>query len=131
MKNRYRNLIISTIVLSLQPVLASDGSIIELNSGNFTQTISSSKPTLVKFWASWCGPCRQMAPEFAKASSAYVGKVTFAKVNADNQKALANKYDITSLPTTILFKNGHEVGREAGMYYSNDIKKWAEYSLTH
>jgi len=117
--------------LSLQPVLASGGNVIELTSSNFSQTVSSSKPTLVKFWASWCGPCRQMAPEFAKASSAYVGKVTFAKVNVDTQKALANKYDITNLPTTVLFKNGQEVGREPGMYYSSDIKKWAEYSLNH
>ncbi len=72
-----------------------------------------------------------MEPEFQKASSAYVSRVTFAKLNVDRYKSLADRYDIVSLPTTVLFKNGREVGRETGLYYSNDIKKWAEYSLNH
>lgn len=130
MKNRYKTLLVSTLLCATSSLYAQKN-VIELTSDNFKQTIGSSKPTLVKFWASWCGPCKQMAPEFAKASDSFVGTVTFAKLNVDSYKSIANEYGIASIPTTVLFKNGKEVGRETGVYNSSDISKWANYALAH
>lgn len=61
---------------------------------------------LVDFWAPWCGPCRMMAPVFEESSEDFVGKVAFAKVNVDDNKELAKKYRIMSIPQLLLFENG-------------------------
>lgn len=61
---------------------------------------------LVDFWALWCGPCRMMAPVFEESSEDFVGKVVFAKVNVDDNRELAKKYRIMSIPQLLLFENG-------------------------
>lgn len=61
---------------------------------------------LVDFWAPWCGPCRMMAPVFEESSEDFVGKVVFAKVNVDDNRELAKKYRIMSIPQLLLFENG-------------------------
>jgi len=87
----------------------------------FTTAINSS-PAIVKFSAAWCGPCKQMAPMFEEVSNqAQYQTIKFIKVDTDKASPLANMYNIRSVPTTIFFKNGKEVGRISGAPSRNDF----------
>lgn len=85
----------------------------ELNSSNFEQTISSEIPTLVDFWAEWCGPCRVMYPVFTRLSRKFK-KIRFARLNIDENKDIATKLGIQAIPIFIMFKNGKPVDRLVG-----------------
>jgi thioredoxin 2 len=71
-------------------------------------------PVVVDFWAPWCGPCRMMAPEFAKAAQELRGEVRFAKINTEDFPAVSQKHGIRGIPLMIVFQNGREVARQAG-----------------
>lgn len=83
-------------------------------------------PLLVDFWASWCGPCVQMAPAFVEASRTLEPEFLFGKVNTEEHGGLAAQYGIRSLPTIILFANGREVARELGSQSASSIVQWAK-----
>jgi len=85
----------------------------ELNSSNFEQIISSEIPTLVDFWAEWCGPCRVMYPVFTRLSRKFK-KIRFARLNIDENKDIATKLGIQAIPIFIMFKNGKPVDRLVG-----------------
>ncbi len=76
------------------------------------QVLNSDKPVFVDFWAEWCGPCRMVSPIVEELSKEYEGKVNFVKVNVDQNRDLASKYNIFSIPTLAIFRNG-EVGAQA------------------
>jgi len=78
------------------------------------QIISNPSPVLVDFWAPWCGPCRMAEPVMEELSNEYVNKVIIAKVNVDENQVTSSKYGVMSIPTTILFKGGQEIGRQTG-----------------
>lgn len=85
----------------------------ELNSSNFEQTISSEIPTLVDFWAEWCGPCRVMHPVFTRLARKFK-KIRFARLNIDENRDIATKLEIQAIPIFIMFKNGKPVDRLVG-----------------
>ena len=70
------------------------------------EVINSSLPVLVDFWATWCGPCRMLAPVIEEIATEYQGRVKVGKINVDEEQELAVKYGVMSIPTVILFKNG-------------------------
>ena len=79
-----------------------------------SEVINAGKPALVDFWATWCGPCRMIAPHVEALAAEYAGKAVVAKVDVDANKQWAVKYGIQSIPTLLFFKNGKMVDRVVG-----------------
>lgn len=88
---------------------------ITITEQNFeSEVLQSDKPVLVDFWATWCGPCRMLAPVIAELAEEYEGRARVGKVNVDEQQALAVRYRVSSIPTVIVFKNGEPVASSVG-----------------
>lgn len=81
-------------------------------------------PLVVDFWAAWCGPCKMMAPEFAKAAKTLKGRARFAKLNTETFPKAGAKYDIRGIPLLIAFRSGREIRRQAGAIGSAQIVDW-------
>ncbi len=79
-----------------------------------TDVLQASGPVLVDFWAEWCGPCKMIAPILDEVSQAYEGKLTIAKMNVDENRAIPAKFSIRGIPTLILFNNGQRVADKVG-----------------
>jgi len=100
-----------------------DNKVIELDNSNFDEIIVNSDiPVIVDFWAPWCGPCKMMAPTFASVAQNYPIKTVFAKVNTENEPNLGARFNIRSIPTLIVFKNGQEVQRVSGALDSVNLQ---------
>jgi len=89
--------------------------VITLTSNNFDETVkSSSTPILVDFWAEWCGPCKQIAPILADLAAEQSGKLTIAKLNVDEHGDIAQRFNVMSIPTLLIFDKGEMKKRLVG-----------------
>ena len=100
-----------------------------LTNENFeSEILNSDIPAAVDFWASWCGPCKMVAPVIEELAREYSGKVKIGKVNVDEEAELAVKYGIVSIPTVLIFKNGEVaeklVGAQSQDEYEDAIDKY-------
>ena len=101
--------------------------IIELTEANFeTEVLRHTGPVLVDFYAPWCGPCKMLAPLLEQFAAEFAGKVKFAKVNIDEATALAGEYEISSVPTLMVFRDGEPVDQVEGFYGPRPFKAWLE-----
>ena len=102
----------------------------EFNDGNFeTDVLGSDQPVLVDFWAPWCGPCRIIAPVIDQLAEESGEKFRFGKLNIDEAPQTPTKYNISGIPTLLIFKNGEEVHRFSGVQSKSEIQKALEAAL--
>lgn len=98
-------------------------------SGFESHATKSDIPLLVDFWAPWCGPCKAMAPQFEKAAGRLEPTIRLAKINTDDERELAGRFNIRGIPTMILFGHGKEIARQSGLMDAAAIEAWAERAL--
>ena len=97
---------------------------VKLSNENFNkEVLNSEKPVLVDFWATWCGPCKMIAPIISEISEEFNNKVKVGKVNVDEEKELAIKYGISSMPTLVIFKDGKIAKTLIGFRPKEEIKE--------
>ena len=106
------------------------GKPIEINDSNFDQAVLQAKtPVLVDFWATWCGPCRMVAPLVEELAEEYEGRVSFVKLDVDRNPKTASQYGIMSIPTLLIFKNGQPVSHIVGFRPKAELKRSLEATI--
>lgn len=108
-----------------------NGRVIELDAkAHDKATKGDELPLLVDYWAPWCGPCRQMAPEFVKAAAGLKGRARLGKLNTEDNPQIAQRTRIQGIPALVLYKRGREVARLAGARPARDIVAFVQEHLS-
>jgi thioredoxin 1 len=103
---------------------------IAVSDSDFDQVVLQAKtPVLVDFWATWCAPCRMVAPVLDELAEEYTGKVSFVKVDVDQNPQTAGKYSIMSIPTLLIFKDGKPVAHAVGFRPKDELKRSLDEAL--
>jgi len=107
-----------------------EGKPVDLTESTFQKHIERNDvAVVVDFWAAWCGPCKMMAPVFAQAAAQMEPGIRFAKVDTENERSIAGRFGIQGIPTTIIFKGGRELARQAGAMDLNTLTNWIKSQL--
>ena len=107
-----------------------DHNMLEFTDENFeTEVLKSDKPVLVDFWAEWCAPCRMMSPAVEAVAAEYAGRAKVGKLNVDENQSAASRYNIRSIPTLLLFKNGEIHEQVVGARSKDEIVKLIDKNL--
>lgn len=102
-----------------------------MDAKTFFHTIQTNpRPIIVDVWAPWCAPCRRMNPLFEELKAIYAGRVDVLKVNADESQPLVKQLGVLGIPTTILYRNGEEIGRRTGAMSRGDLVQMFEAALS-
>ena len=105
-------------------------SIVHFSDANFKkEVVESELPVLVDFWASWCGPCKMIAPFVEELAKEYQGKMKIGKLNVDGNPKAATQFGVMSIPTLIFFKKGRIMEQAVGALSKSDLKKKIEHNL--
>ncbi len=103
---------------------------VPVDDSNFDQTVLKSKqPVLVDFWATWCKPCQMVAPVLDELAKEYTGKVNFVKMDVDQNPKTPAKFNVMSIPTILIFKNGKPVSHTVGFRPKEELKRNLEAAL--
>lgn len=103
------------------------GQVVQLTHDNFHRLVERSElPVIVDFWANWCGPCKSFAPIFSQAAKELEPAMRFAKLDTDQESALASRFAIRSIPTLIIFKEGQIVARQSGALPKSALYQWIQ-----
>ena len=97
---------------------------LKINDENAKELIASGKPVVIDFWAEWCGPCRQLGPVLEEVSKEMGEKVKICKMNVDEAPATAASFEIRSIPTLFLFKDGEKIDSKVGFNSQATIEDW-------
>ena len=101
----------------------------QLTEQQFNELIAGSKPVVCDFFATWCGPCKMLAPVLEDVSSEYAAKAEFVKVDVDNAPALSAKYGIMSIPFVAVFKNGDMAAKSIGFMPEGEVRQFLDENL--
>ncbi|MBM4404737.1 MAG: thioredoxin [Chloroflexi bacterium] len=104
---------------------------VEVSDQNFeAQVLKAATPVVVDFWAVWCGPCRMIAPVVEELATEYDGKVSFVKLNVDENPETSMKYSVRAIPTLLIFKGGKPVDQIVGAVPKREIKRRVDALMT-